>query len=142
VRARPTALAALVLAAAITAPGCALLRQSAPPAHPPAAARELVVTATAYNSVRDQTEGDPWVTASGERLAPGNRVIAVSHDLYRAGLVFGTRVWIDGMPGEWRVADRMAPRWRRKIDLYFGVDEAGARRFGKRQLRIRWQAPR
>jgi hypothetical protein len=36
------------------------------------------------------------------------------------------------------VLDRMAPRWRRKIDR---IDEAAAVRFGKRHVQIRWQLP-
>jgi len=95
------------------------------------------VTATAYNSLVAQTDGQPTLTASGERLAPGMRAIAVSRDLEQAGLRFGTRVEIDGH-GEWVVLDRMAPRWRRKIDLYMGTDEAAARRFGRQTVRIRW----
>ena len=31
--------------------------------------RSIVVDATAYNSVPEQTEGDPWLSASGHRLA-------------------------------------------------------------------------
>jgi 3D (Asp-Asp-Asp) domain-containing protein len=94
------------------------------------------VTATAYNSVPHQTDGQPALTASGERLRPGMRAIAVSPDLAEAGLSFGTRVEIEGLAGEW---DRMPPRWRRKIDVYLGSDEAAAREFGERRVRIRWR---
>ena len=98
------------------------------------------MTATAFNSVVGQTDAQPTLTASGEHLRPGLRALAVSSDLEREGLRFGTRVEIDGY-GEWVVLDRMAPRWRRKIDLYMGIDEAAAERFGKRQVQIRWQLP-
>jgi 3D (Asp-Asp-Asp) domain-containing protein len=100
--------------------------------------RELRVTATAFNSVASQTDGQPTLTASGERLRPGLRALAVSQDLERAGLEFGTRVEIEGH-GEWVVLDRMAPRWRRKIDLYMGNDEAAAKQFGEREVQIRWR---
>lgn len=100
--------------------------------------RELRVTATAFNSLADQTDATPTLTASGERLRPGMRAIAVSRDLERAGLGFGTRVEIEGLEGAWVVLDRMAPRWRRKIDVYLGNDAAAAQRFGKRKVRIRW----
>jgi 3D (Asp-Asp-Asp) domain-containing protein len=110
----------------------------APAPSPRSEARELEVTATAFNSVPEQTDGQPHLTASGERLRPGLRALAVSHDLERAGLVFGTTVEIDGH-GEWVVLDRMAPRWRRKVDLYMGDDEAAAKRFGERNVRIRWR---
>jgi 3D (Asp-Asp-Asp) domain-containing protein len=108
------------------------------PTPPPSATREIQVTATAFNSVADQTDAQPRLTASGDRLRPGMRVIAVSRDLERAGLTFGKRVEIEGMDGEWVVLDRMAPRWQRKIDVYMGNDIAAARRFGERTVRIRW----
>lgn len=112
-----------------------------PPAPPPREplARELEVTATAYNSLPEQTTGDPALTASGERLRPGLRALAVSDDLFEAGLEFGARVEIDGVPGEWIVLDRMHSRWRRKIDLYMGNDEERALAFGERKVRIRWR---
>jgi 3D (Asp-Asp-Asp) domain-containing protein len=43
------------------------------------------------------------------------------------------------MPGEWVVLDRMHSRWRRKIDVYMGTDEARALAFGERKVRIRWR---
>jgi 3D (Asp-Asp-Asp) domain-containing protein len=100
------------------------------------------VTATAFNSVSDQTDGHPTLTASGDSLHPGLRAIAVSPDLEREGLVLGGAVEIEGLEGEWRVLDRMAPRWRRRIDVYMGLDEEAARRFGKRTVTIRWRPER
>jgi 3D (Asp-Asp-Asp) domain-containing protein len=100
--------------------------------------RELQVTATAFNSLAGQTDATPTLTASGDRLRPGMRAIAVSRDLEREGLTFGTRVKIEGLDGEWVVLDRMAARWQRKIDLYMGSDEAAARQFGERKVRIQW----
>jgi 3D (Asp-Asp-Asp) domain-containing protein len=134
----------LVLACVVVVGGCA--RQVAvrppapalPPPPPESSRRDILVTASAFNSSAEQTDAQPHVTASGERLRPGMRAIAVSRDLERAGLTFGTRVQIDGLNGEWVVLDRMASRWRRKIDVYMGNDEAAARRFGKRKVRIRW----
>jgi len=118
-------------------------RAPAPEPRPPPAAeepalRELEVTATAFTSHEAQTDAHPRLTASGERLRPGMRALAVSRDLERAGLTFGTEVQIEGH-GEWVVLDRMAPRWRRKIDLYMGENEAAARRFGEREVTIRWE---
>lgn len=101
-------------------------------------ARELVVTATAYNSTVAQTDSDPTVTAHGVRLTPGMRVIAVSRDLEAMGLQVGTRVQIEGLPGVWEVADRMPKARRRAIDVYMGFDVAKARAFGRRELRVRW----
>ena len=105
-----------------------------------AAERALEVTATAYNSLPGQTEGDPTLAAWGDRLEPGMRAIAVSHDLIGLGLGRGAKVRIDGLPGEYLVLDKMASRWRRKIDLYMGVDREAAIAWGIRKVRIRWGA--
>jgi 3D (Asp-Asp-Asp) domain-containing protein len=100
--------------------------------------RALTVTATAYNSVPEQTEGDPHEGAWGDRLSHGTRAIAVSHDLVSLGLRRGVRVRIDGLPGEWVVLDRMPSRWTRRIDLYMGRDVEAALAFGRREVRIIW----
>ena len=105
-------------------------------------ARELVVTATAYNSTVAQTDSTPTVTAHGIRLTPGMQVIAVSPDLEAMGLRVGTRVQIEGLPGVWEVADRMPKRRRRAIDVYMGLDVAKARAFGRREVRVRWPETR
>lgn len=101
--------------------------------------RELEVTATAYNSVPSQTQGEPTLTAWGDRLRPGMKAIAVSRDLIAMGLDHGVEVEIEGLPGVWVVRDKMAKRWRRKIDLYMGNDVEAARQWGKRTLIIRWR---
>ncbi len=141
-RTRTLFLALLLAAGACAGPGVRpAVPPPAPPAPPTGAWRELRVTATAYNSHADQTDAQPALSASGERLRPGMRAIAVSPDLAAAGLDFGTRVEIEGLAGEWIVLDRMPAKWRRKIDVYMGDDEAAARHFGERELRIRWRAP-
>ena len=101
-------------------------------------ARELVVTATAYNSVPEQTDSTPDIAAWGDRLEPGMRAIAVSRDLLEIGLTRGVEVEIEGLPGTWVVLDKMARRWRRKIDVYMGKNVPAALEFGRRELRIRW----
>ena len=63
----------------------------------------LTVTATAYNSLPAQTQGDPTLTAWGIRLVPGMKAIAVSRDLIRLGLTKGVEVSIDGLPGTYVV---------------------------------------
>jgi len=102
-------------------------------------ARSVVVDATAYNSLPEQTGEDPTLSASGHRLAPGMKAIAVSPDLVPLGLVHGRKVRIDGLKGEWVVRDRMPARWKRRIDVYMGEDLAAARAFGRRRVRITWQ---
>jgi 3D (Asp-Asp-Asp) domain-containing protein len=109
-----------------------------PPPAPRARLDSAVVTASAYNSTPEQTHGDPFDTASGARLQPGVKALAVSPDLLAAGLEFGAKVRIEGIDGEWTVLDRMPSDRHRAIDLYFGQDEAAARRFGKKQVRIHW----
>ena len=125
----------------LLASGCAgVIRPALPPLAPapaPPGVQEMQVDATAFNSLAGQTDAQPHLTASGERLRPGLRALAVSADLEEVGLTFGTRVEIDGY-GEWVVLDRMAPRWRRTIDLYLGADESAAKEFGRRSVTIRW----
>jgi len=129
-RPRPTLLLVALLFAALSS-GCAWFR----PAQP---VREIEVTATAYNSVRGQTDGSPGTTAYGIRLEPGMHIVAVSRDLEELGLREGVRIRIDGLDGEWRVEDRMAARWTRRIDVYFGADVEAAKRWGTRRVRIHW----
>lgn len=104
-----------------------------------AAEQSLDVTATAYNSVEAQTSKQPWLAAWGDTLAPGMKVIAVSRDLLELGLGRGTVVRIDGLEGQFVVLDKMNKRWRRKIDVYMGSDIQAARKFGRRDVTIRWK---
>jgi 3D (Asp-Asp-Asp) domain-containing protein len=129
--------AAALLGAALLLPGCATLGSLV--LGPPSSLR---VTATAYNALHGQTWGDPRVGAWGDRLAPGTRAIAVSPDLVCLGLVRGTKVRVEGLRGTYRVLDKMPARWRRRIDVFMDVDVEAARRFGRRELEIRWRGPR
>ncbi|MEX2206901.1 MAG: hypothetical protein WEF50_11800 [Myxococcota bacterium] len=127
------ALAIALVAGALS--GCAWFRGE-PEAPKPSAKRELEVTATAYNSVRGQTDGDPSITAYGIRLRPGMRIVAVSRDLEKLGLRQGAKLRISGLEGEWTVGDRMHARWTRRIDVYMGLDVKAARAWGKRKVKI------
>ena len=104
-----------------------------------AAEQSLEVTATAYNSLPAQTRGDPALAAWGDRLEPGMKAIAVSRDLIELGLTHGVEVQIEGLPGRYRVLDKMAKRWHRKIDIYMGTDVKAARAWGRKTVRIRWK---
>jgi 3D (Asp-Asp-Asp) domain-containing protein len=104
--------------------------------------RSLAVTSTAYNSLPGQTQGDPHVAAWGDVLVPGVRALAVSPDLVKLGLRRGVHVRIDGLRGEFVVLDRMPSRWRRRVDLYMGTDEAAALDWGRRKVRIRFDPER
>ncbi len=100
--------------------------------------RSLLVTATAYNSLRAQTAGNPTLAAWGDTLKPGMKAIAVSRDLIDLGLGHRAVIRIEGLPGEYRVLDKMAKRWTKKIDIYMGEDVAGAKAWGVREVRIQW----
>ena len=99
------------------------------------------VTATAYCSRPQETDGDPFIAAWGDRLDPDVKSIAVSRNLLDLGLQRGTKVWIevDGREeGPWLVLDKMARRWTDRIDLYYGTDVKAALEWGKRRVRIHW----
>ncbi len=100
--------------------------------------RSLKVTATAYNSLPGQTQGDPRLTAWGETLKSGMQAIAVSRDLIRMGLTHGVKVKIEGFPGTYAVMDKLHKRWKLRIDIYMGNDVKAAKQFGKRKVTIRW----
>lgn len=101
--------------------------------------RSLEVTASAYTSAAGETHGDPNEGAWGDRIEPGVRAIAVSRDLVERGLTRGTRVRIEGLPGTWKVLDKMNRRWKRKIDIYMGTDRERALEWGKRTVTIQWR---
>lgn len=91
----------------------------------------LSVAASAYNSLPSQTtQTQPALAAWGDRLKPGMNAIAVSRDLIKKGLTHGTKVKIKGLPGVYVVRDKMAARWKNKIDIYMGRDVDAARDWG------------
>ena len=100
--------------------------------------RTLTVTASAYNSLRGQTSGNPSIAAWGDKLRPGMKAIAVSRDLQRMGLGHRAEVKIKGLPGTYLVLDRMHSRWKKKIDIYMGTDRSKAMHWGKRKVEITW----
>lgn len=102
----------------------------------------LEVTATAYNSVEAQTKkGSPNIAAWGDKLKPGMKVIAVSRDLlHEYGLDHNSKVKIKGLPGTYRVLDKMNKRWKKRIDIYMGTDIEKAREWGKQKVEITWVA--
>jgi len=100
---------------------------------------KLEVTATAYNSLANQThKKHAAITAWGDTLKPGMKSIAVSRDLIKMGLDHNTEVKIKGLEGTYKVLDKMNKRWTKKIDIYFGVDREKALKWGKKQVQITW----
>ena len=101
--------------------------------------RSLRVTATAYTSHAKQTDTTPFLAAWNNRLIPGMKIIAVSRDLLSIyGLRNGTKVRIAGLPGIYHVRDKMNKRYRRRIDIYMGLDRKKALRWGRRSVQIYW----
>lgn len=100
---------------------------------------QLKVTATAYNSLPEQThKNHAAITAWGDTLKPGMKSIAVSRDLIKMGLDHNTEVKIKGLDGTYKVLDKMNKRWEKKIDIYFGLDREKALEWGKKQVVITW----
>jgi len=122
---RSSALFPIVLAAALVL-GCGGEKKS------------LEVTATAYTSSVHETNSKPHLGAWGDTLKPGTRAIAVSRDLIKLGLTHGRHVEIEGLPGKYKVLDKMGARWRKRIDIYMGKDVEKARAWGERKVVIQW----
>ncbi len=96
------------------------------------------VVATAFNSVSNQTDKNPTITAWGDTLKPGMKAIAVSRDLIDLGLVHNTDVAIEGLRGEYKVLDKMNKKWKMKIDIYMGTNVNAAKEWGKKRVNISW----
>jgi 3D (Asp-Asp-Asp) domain-containing protein len=85
---------------------------------------------TAYTKSVDETDSDPNHTAIMREGVPG-WTVAVSRDLLEAGLVFGTRIWAEGV-GVGEVGDVMNSRYRDRIDVMVGTKKQ-ARKFGVKE---------
>jgi 3D (Asp-Asp-Asp) domain-containing protein len=99
------------------------------------------VIATAYNSLEYQTSSNPHITAFGDSLKPGLNYIAVSRDLLDSGLVHNTKVKIEGFDELFVVKDKMNKRWRKRIDIYMGLDVDKAKNWGKKKVNIEFCSP-
>lgn len=89
----------------------------------------IIVTATIYHAVPEQTNADYLTTASLKKIDADNpqshRWIAVSRDLEKLGFTFGAKVCVQGageMDGIWYVEDRMNKRWTKRIDFLVNED--------------------
>ncbi len=99
--------------------------------------KKLRVTATAYSSHRSQTDETPFLAAWNNRIRPGMKIIAVSRDmLTRYGLRNGSKVKIGGLSGYYTVRDKMNKRYRKRIDIYMGVNRRKALRWGRRSVML------
>ncbi len=100
--------------------------------------KSLEVTATAYTSHPSETDSTPTLTAWGDTLKPGMKVIAVSRDLIKMGLTHGVAVSIEGVGDNYIVRDKMHKRWTKKIDIYMGENVKAAREWGNQTVKIHW----
>jgi LysM repeat protein len=99
--------------------------------------RRLRVTATAYSSHHSQTDKTPFLAAWNNRIRPGMKIIAVSRDmLTRYGLRNGSKVKIGGLSGYYTVRDKMNKRYKKRIDIYMGVNRRRALRWGRRSVML------
>ncbi len=100
---------------------------------------KLRVTATAYTSHENQTDDTPFLAAWNNRLVPGEKSIAVSRDLLsRFGMRNKTKVRISGLRGYYEVRDKMNKRYKKRIDIYMGLNLKKALKWGKRSVVIYW----
>lgn len=92
--------------------------------------KRLIVRASAYSSTVDQTDGDPFTAASGQKVHDG--MIAMN------GIPFGTKIRIPDHYGDkiFTVGDRMNKRWgNKKIDIWMPT-RADAIQWGVRTVKI------
>ncbi len=100
---------------------------------------KLRVTATAYTSHENQTDDTPFLAAWNNRLVPGEKSIAVSRDmLSRFGMRNKTKVRISGLRGYYEVRDKMNKRYKKRIDIYMGLNLKKALKWGRRSVVIYW----
>jgi 3D (Asp-Asp-Asp) domain-containing protein len=95
-----------------------------------AASKRFQVTVGAYSPRRQETQGNPRDTASGEQVRPG--IVALSPDVEHAlGVTFGDRIVLEGL-GTFVFQDRVAARKKHRVDIFMESTGA-ARQFGKRR---------
>ena len=100
---------------------------------------KLRVTATAYTSHGNQTDDTAFLAAWNNQLRPGMKILAVSRDLLtKYGMRNGTKVRIGGLKGYYKVRDKMNKRYKKRIDIYMGLNLKKALRWGKRSVVIYW----
>jgi len=76
-------------------------------------ANQMEVEITAYSSTKDQTDGSPFIAASGKKVYDG--MVAANF------LPFGTKIKIPALFGDkiFTVDDRMNKRFQNRVDIWF-----------------------
>ncbi|RJS93246.1 3D domain-containing protein [Salinisphaera sp. Q1T1-3] len=101
----------------------------------------MEVRASSYTlDPRETRAAGDQIGAFGHKLSPDQKIIAVSRDLFRAGLIDGTEVRIEGLDGVYTVRDKMHRRWREKIDILF-AKRARALKWGIQTVTIHYRPP-
>jgi len=96
--------------------------------------RKLSIVATAYISHRRQTDNTPFIAAWNNKIRPGMKIVAVSRDLIKKhGLKNGVKVKIKGLKGHYIVKDKMNKRFRKRIDIYMGLNKKKSTKMGKKK---------
>jgi len=115
---------------AITDPRAKLVPADPQPEPAPIIKRRLIMRVSAYSSTRDQTDKDPFTTASGLKVHDGT--IAINC------LPFGTKIRIPDKFGDkiFTVEDRMSAKWGcRRGDIWMPTREQ-AKQWGVRTVTI------
>jgi len=111
----------------------AVQRQADLRASAPKVVRRFKVVVTAYNSVPEQTDSTPCLTANGYDLCAANEENVVAANFLR----FGTRLRLPDYSEEkiYTVQDRMHPRFARRLDVWMR-DRESAKQFGAQHLTV------
>ena len=90
---------------------------------------QTYATITAYNTVPEQTWGDPCISASGDNICGKKNIVACPRSI-----PLGTWVIIDGE--YYQCLDRLALKYDNRFDISFDKDIEGAKEFGKQNKEV------
>jgi len=90
---------------------------------------QVYATITAYNTVPEQTWGDPCISASGDNICGKKNIVACPRSI-----PLGTWVIIDNE--YYQCLDRLALKYDDRFDISFDKDIEGAKEFGKQNKEV------
>jgi len=90
---------------------------------------KISTVVTAYNTVPEQTWGDPCISASGDNICGMKNVVACPRSI-----PLGTWVMID--EDYYLCLDRLALKYDYRFDISFDKDIQGAKEFGKQYKEV------
>ncbi|MBP8689028.1 3D domain-containing protein [Patescibacteria group bacterium] len=91
--------------------------------------KQTYATITAYNTVPEQTWGDPCISASGDNICGKKNIVACPRSI-----PLGTWVIIDNE--YYQCLDRLALKYDDRFDISFDKDIEGAKEFGKQNKEV------